>query len=303
MPKAQFSTRALNKDITLNFGLVNIPINLFTGTVSQAGVTKHEYLPVTRTEKVMDDDISSPTYGQEIDKEVVEDHPVGRGLTDKVTGELLTEDEKAAVIKKIETEDGPVWVEDHEVEQLFTLEADTLKVKTFQPQHLFHTGQYVPKSLMFIEPVQTGTGKKKGYNQATLKLFGTLLKAMREEGVVAVGELTTRGVPKPVILTPDGALWQVWHTDAIREQRELPEVNLVDAEVKMMGSLIDAMKSTEPLDLSDTRSELIQNFADEKAAAGDFDKSSDTYVKAPPAEASVDLMAMLAASVEAAKAS
>lgn len=282
MPKAGPSTRALNKDITLSFGLVNIPVNIFSGTVSDAGVTRHEYLPVVN------------------DQGVTEDHPVGRGSIDKVTGELLTPDQKAEVVKKIDTEYGPVWVEDGEIEALFTLEADTLKVKTFQPQHLFYQGHYVPERQMFIEPIQTGTGKKKGYNASTLKLFHTLLEAMRADGVVAIGELTTRGVPKPVVLTPDGVLWQVWHTDSLREQRELPEAETNPAEVAMMGNLIAAMKSTDVLDLSDERSALIQNFADEKAANGDFSKPVDTYAPAPAKESN-DLLSMLAASVEAAK--
>lgn len=284
MPKAKPSARALNKDVTLTFGLVSIPINIFSGTVSDAGITRHEYLPVTEGDKTVD-------------------HPVGRGQIDKVTGELLTPEQRDQVVKKVETEYGPVYVEDSEIEKLFTLEPDTFKVKTFQPQHLFHQGNYLPKTVMQIEPTQTGTGKKKGYNQATLKLFHTLLKAMRDEGVVAVGELTTRGTPKPVVLTPDGLLWQVWHTDSVREQRELPEADLVDAEVKMMGSLIEAMKTTEVQDLSDVRSELIQNFANEKAEAGDFDKVADTYAGPQAAEPSADLLSMLQASIDAAKAS
>ena len=284
MPKAAPSSRALNKGVTLNFGLISIPLDIYSGTVSDAGVTRHEYLPV---------DKGDGTF---------EDHPVGRGQIDKVTGDLLTPEQRGQIVKKIETEYGPVYVEDSEIEKLFTLEPDTLKVLTFQPQHLFHQGNYLPKTVMQVEPAKTGTGKKKAVNPINLKVFGTLLKAMREEGVIAVGELTTRGVPKPVILTPDGLLWQVWHTDAVREQRVMPEVDLVDAEVQGMGLLIQAMKTTEVRDLSDTRSELIQNFADEKAAAGDFAKPVDTYQPAAPAEASPDLLAMLAASVEAAKA-
>lgn len=283
MPKAKPSQRALNKDVTLSFGLVNIPINLFTGTVSDHGISRHEYLPV------------------EEDGQIV-DHPVGRGPIDKVTGALLTEEEKTKVVKKITTEYGPVFVEDSEIEKLFTLEPDTLKIKTFQPQHLFTQGNYLPKTVMQIEPTKT-SGKNKGYSAAGLKLFGTLLKAMREEGVVALGELTTRGTPKPVVLTPDGLLWQVWHTDAVREQRELPEVDLVEAEVKMMGSLINAMKSTDVQDLSDVRSDLIQNFANEKAEAGDFSVPADTYAGPKAVEPDNDLLAMLQASVDAAKAS
>lgn len=304
MPKASASNRS-SGHVTLSFGLVNIPVTLFAGTVSAHGVERHEYLPlpvlkdgVPVTKTVTNDD------GTTEDVPVYEDHLVGRGNINKSTGELLTEDEKPRVQKKVETEHGPVYVEDHEIEKLFTLEPDSFKVKEFEPQHLFHSGQhYIPKSIMHIEPSKTGSGAKKTYMPMATKLLSTLLKGMREEGVIAVGELTTRGVPKPAILTADGTLWLVYHTDAIREGRTLPEVDLVDAEVQMMRGLIGALTKDEPADLSDTRSELIQNFANEKAEAGDFGKTADTYTTAAPVEASLDLMAMLQASVEQAKAS
>lgn len=286
MPKAKPSTRSSGQ-VTLSFGLVNIPLALYSGTDKASGVERHEYLVVET----------------EVDGEkVIENHLIGRGNIDKTTGELLTEDEKPLVQKKVETEYGPVYVEDHEIEQLFTLEPDTLKVLEFEPQHLFHQGNYVPRDRMFVEPQKAGTGSKKAPMPIAVKLLGTLLKGMREEGTIAVCELTTRGTPKPCILTPDGVLWLVYPTNAVREQRELPEADLVDAEVNMMRGLIATMTKTEVADLTDYRSELIQNFANEKAENGDFGKTDDTYVATAPAAPQVDLMAMLAASVEQAKA-
>lgn len=277
MPKSAPSGRS-SGNITLSFGLVNIPITLYAGTVSSHGLERHEYVPAT--------DGSG-------------DHLVGRGLTDKVTGELLTIEQTLEKVKKIETDYGPVVVDDAEIETLFTLEPDTFKVKEFQPEHLFRQGNYVPKGLMFVEPSKSGSGAKKAYMPVALKLLGTLLKGMREEGVVAVGEVTTRGVPKPAVLTADGALWLVHHTDALREQRELPEFATVDAEVAMMRSLIGTMLSTEVTDLTDERSALVQTFANEKAERGEFGAPDpDTYKAAAPAEPQFDLAAMLQASID-----
>lgn len=285
MPKAAPSTRASNH-ITLSFGMFSAPVSIYTGTVSDHGFSRHEYLPVT-----------DPATGETVD------HPVGRGQIDKTTGELLGPDKVAQVQRKIDTEYGPVFVEDDEIEKLFTIDADTLKIIEFQPQHLFSPqGNYVPKTLAFLEPTKVGSGKKKGPSSAAVKLLHTLYKAMREEGVVAVGELTTRGVPKPVVITPDGKVWHVWHTDALREQRDLPEFDVIPAEVTMTRTFIQALTTTDPVDLTDKRSELIQNFADEKAAAGDFSKPADTYVAPAAEEPSIDFAAMMQASIEAAKA-
>lgn len=277
MPKSNPSGRS-SGNVNLSFGVVNIPTTLYSGTVSDHGVRRNEYVVTPEG-----------------------DHPVGRGQIDKVTGELL--EPGAEVVKKIQTEYGPVYVEDHEIEKLFQLSPDSLVVKEFEPQHHFHAGHFVPKGLMFIEPRKTGTGKKKGPDPIATKIMATLLKAMKAQNAMAVCELTTRGVPKPCILMPDGRLWLIYHTDATREQRELPEVEVNDAEAEMMGTLVKTLWNEDPLDFTDERSALIQGFADEKAAAGEFDKPEEsTTTSAPAPAATPDLMALLSASVEAAKA-
>ena len=278
MSKASPSGRS-SGEVNVSFGVINIPGTLYSGTVSEHGIKRNEYVPV----------------------EGEEDHPVGRGAIDKVTGELLPPGTQ--VVKKIQTEYGPVYVEDSEVEKLFSLNPNSLIVKEFEPQHNFHAGHFVPKGLMFLEPRKVGSGAKKGPDPIATKIIATLLKAMKANNAMAVCELTTRGVPKPAILMPDGRLWLVFHTDATREQRPLPETTVVDAEVEMMGTLLKAMWQDQPLDFTDERSALIQGFADEKAAAGDFGKPDETALPAASAPvATPDLMAMLAASVESAKA-
>jgi non-homologous end joining protein Ku len=278
MPKANPSTRS-SGNVNLSFGLVNIPTTLYSGTVSDHGVKRNEFVPV----------------------EDGEDHPVGRGQVDKVTGELL--ERGTQIVKKIQTEYGPVYVEDHEIEELFSLMPDTLVVKEFEPQHFFHQGHFVPSGLMYVEPRKTGTGSKKGPDPVASKLIAVLFQAMKTQNAMAVCELTTRGKPKPCVLTPDGRLWLIHHTDATREQRELPEVDTNPAEVEMMGTLIKTMWAEEPLDFVDTRSALIQDFADKKAREGDFGKPEESAGREVAAAPAVpDLLAMLQASVDDAKA-
>lgn len=277
MPKASPSGRA-SGNVSLSFGVIQIPTTLYGGTVADHGVKRKEYVVTDKG-----------------------DHSVGRGVIDKETGELL--EPGTEVVKKIQTEYGPVYVEDGEIEKLFQLAPDTLVIKEFEPQLHFHAGHFVPNGLLYVEPRKTGTGAKKGPDPIASKVLVTLLKAMKAQNAMAVCELTTRGVPKPAILMPDGRLWLVFHSDATREQRPLPEVETVEAEVAMMGSLVQALWQDEALDFTDERSALIQAFADEKAAAGDFGKPDpETVVSAPAAPAAPDLMALLAASVETAKA-
>lgn len=275
--KAQPSGRSLNK-VNLSFNLINIPTTLYTGTVSDHGIKRKEFVVTDEGES-----------------------PVGRGSINKDTGELL--EPGAQIVKKIDTEYGPVFVEDHEIEALFTLQPDTLIIKEFEPQHNFHQGHFVPSSLLYVEPRKGESGKAKGKpDPVATKLMATLFKAMREQNAMAVCELTTRGKPKPCVLMPDGRLWLVYHTDAVREQREFPEAEVVDAEVAMMGTLIKTVWEDQPLDFTDERTALIQAFADEKANAGDFGKPEEGERVVAAAPAAMDLTALLAASVEAAKA-
>lgn len=299
------SSRALD-DITLTCQLLTIPCRLYSGTDKAAGVNRHEYLEVpvlddqgNQVKKVLDDGTEVPVF---------ENHAIGRAPYDKDnpdSNEVLSAEDRGKVQRKVETEYGPVYVEDHEIETLFTLDRKTLKINEFQPQHIFHQGNYVPRDVVHLEPARVGgSGKnKKDFQPFAVKLLATLFEGMRKEGVVAIGELTTRGVPKPVIITPDGKVWVLYHTNEVREQREFPEVETTDAEVGMVRSLIDQMKSTEVADLTDFRSDLINNFAAEKAAAGDFGRSEDTHVEAAPAAPTMDLTALLQASLDAAKAS
>lgn len=288
MPKSAPSTRSTNH-VTFVHGMITAPLSLYSGTNKTSGVERHQYI----SEPVLDE---ATGQQKEVDgKPVFRDVSVGRGLTNKETGELLPPG--AQVQSKVETEYGPVYVEDHEIERLFTLEANELRVIAFQPISLMARGEYVPKDILHVEPAKVA--KKR--SERVDKLVTTLFEAMRAEGVMAVCELTTRGTPKPCVLMPDGRLWLIYNTEATREQREWPEVTTNEAEITMMRQLIGMATETEPLDVADTRAPLIQAFAEEKAAAGDFGKSSDTSTVVEVKEPETDLMAMLAASVEAAK--
>lgn len=281
MPKSPPSGRAY-KHSSLSCGLVNIPVTVYSGTVSDHGISRNQFTTVTNADGS------------------TEDHPVGNMSYDKLTGDPVPHSE---IIKKINTEYGPVYVEDNEIEKLFDVQPDSLEVKEFQPQHLFHQGHYVPKSLYFIEPAKVaGKGGKKVPSPANNKALVTFLKAMREEGAIAVCEFTTRGNPQPAILLPDGSLWVVYHTDALREARPLPEIEISEGEVAMARQLLQILWSDQPKDLTDERSALIQNFADEKARAGDFGKPEADAEVEKPEETNTDFMALMAASVEAAKA-
>lgn len=299
MSKQPPSSRAYEHAV-FTFGLVTIPVSVYSGT-APASIKRNMFTDVPvldengnqKMQKVEHED------GSTEEVPVVESHPIGYGAVDKITNEPVSRDQ---VIKKVATEYGHVFVDDHELEGLFDITPKSIVVKEFQPQSLFFQGHYVPRALYFIEASKTTQGKKKIENKAAQTSLALVLKAMKEENALAVVEFTVRGVPKPAILMPTGALWIVYHTNELREQRPLPEIELDEAVVAQGRMLLKTQWGDQPLDLTDRRTELIQQYADDKARAGDFGRSEEVEVAPAQEAASTDLAALLAASVAQAKA-
>lgn len=306
MPKQPASTRAY-EHASLSFGMIDIPLSIYNGVVSDHGIKRGMFTTAPVMEVVDGEEVQKKVKVEKEDgsfeeRPVFEDHPVGYGNIDKVTEALVPPGQ--GVIKKVRTEYGDVFVEDHEIERLFEILPKTIMVKEFQPQHLFYQGHYVPKSLYFVEVAKTKIGSRKVENTRAQTNFGVILAAMKANNLMAVVEFTTRGVPKPAVLLPNGTLWIVYHTDELREQRPLPEIEVPSEVAKAAyDQYIKPYYGESPLDLTDKRTALIQEFADEKAKAGEFGKAEEPEVIAAPQSADgPDLMSMLAASVEAAKA-
>jgi non-homologous end joining protein Ku len=226
-------------------------------------------------------------------------NPVGNQNYDKVSGAVVTRDD---IVKKIATEHGPVYVEDHEIEDLFHLEPNSLVIKGYNPQHMLYGGDYVAKSALTVEAAKKKVGSKKVDNATGQVVLSGLLTAMAEEGVVAICELTTRGVPKPAALLPDGTLWLLAYTDEVREPRPRPEVEVPEAVVDQLRAFVQPSVSTEAFDLTDRRTASIQEFADAKALAGDFgEPDAPEIIEAREAlSGTTDLVALLGASLQAA---
>lgn len=272
MTRSPASTRAYEK-ATLTCGLLSVPISVFTATANDVGIKRNQF--------------------------TAEGHPVGNAAIDKITNEMI---DRADIVKKIATEKGPVFVEDYEIEALLDVSPKSIVIKGFQPRTLLGTA-YVTKSPYFIEVTPTTVGKKKVENKAGQQALAVILAAMAEEDAIALVEFTTRGVPKPAVLLPDGSMWCVYFDSELREQRPMPEVELSEQLLEQGRAFVKMLWNDEPEELTDERSARIQELADSKAAAGNFEPSDDEPAVAEDVtpDEPVDLMALLSASVEAAK--
>lgn len=271
MTKAAPSGKTYEKT-TFSCGLFSVPVDVYSATANDAGV-KHKWF-------------------------TTDNHEVGLITVDKATDKPYPRDQ---IQTKIATEHGFVYVEDHEIEALFSILPHTITVQSIQPRGLLDT-TYIRRTPFFVQPGKIAAGKKKVENATAAKVLTLLFQMLRDKDAVAFVEFVARGVPKPAVLLPDGSLWLLYFEEELREQRPITEAPVAPQEVAMFAQLVQALWRDEPEDLSDHRSAAIQALADEKAAAGDFAKPEEPALAAVPDAAPDDFMALLQASVAAVQA-
>lgn len=277
MARANASTRS--EKITLSLGVLNIEIGLFGTTVNDHGIQRKMFVEVP---------------GEE-------DHEVGYLTVDKVTGDPVTRDQ---TVKKVATEYGFVYVEPAEEEALFNLEPRTLAIKSVHPLNHWRSGKLVTKRTWEIEAAPKAVGKKKVPNKTGQITLRALLETLEDKDAFAFGELTTRGIPKPVVLLPSGALHEVYYEEELREHRP-PVLLTAEDEAKckafypVISQMLDSAWSDDGVEPTDVRTALIQQFADDKAKAGDFERPAEVPVREAEVVDDTDaLLAALTASIQ-----
>jgi non-homologous end joining protein Ku len=211
---------------------------------------------------------------------------VGRSPIRKDTGEVI---DSADVIRKAKATNG-AWVTltDDEVAEATSLVRGVGTIEAFIP--VKHLDRYLAEGQMQVRP-KTEKGKP---NPAATKAYALLLKAMRSRKVVALVKVALRGPARYGLLNSEGVFTLVYTADAIREHRPMEAVEVSKAELEMAASLIDAVGVDTPL-LLDTNAPAVQAYVDTKATG----KAPEVITTPSP---TVDIMAAISASIDAAKA-
>lgn len=250
--------------ITLSAGMLAIPLAVYTGTETTA-VTRREFLD------------GNP------------DIPVGRVSVRRDTNEPV---DVAAVTRMAQADDG-TWVvlDDHEIATATAGLSGDCDVVGFIP--VTDAGQYLTDGLYQVRPKNGKRG-----NAAATAAFGLLLAGMNERKVHALVHVTMRGVPRYALLTTDGDLLPIVTADGIRQARDLPDTQPTKAEVDMACALIDAIGIDTPVVVDDSAPK-VRAYVNDKAATGGVNQTGVSPAATPTV---VDLAALLAASIDAAKA-
>ena len=259
-------TRA-TASVTLAWGLVNIPLSVFSGTEgATAAVARHEY--------------------------TADGAPVGRRPCDKETGRALSSDE---VVKKAAATDGTlVELTDDEVAAITSGPRGTAEIEAFVPLASLADGTYVVEGWSQARAAKLKTRGRSQDNPAACKAFELLRRTMAAEGVAALVKVAFRSAARYAAVLPDGRLALLAWARQVRPALAFPDVDVSDAELEMARRLLDTVGVSTPV-LMDTAGEELQRYVDEKAAGG---------VEGPPETEEIapvlDLTAALAASLDAA---
>jgi DNA end-binding protein Ku len=254
---------------SISFGLVNVPVKLYSA-VHHQGLSFHQFQEGTNA-RVRNKRVSEKTGKEVAYEDIVKGYEITKGKYVMVEPEELADFAPRAT-RTIDIE-------------------DFVSLEDIDP--IYYDSTY------YLAP-EKSDGAKKAY--------GLLLKAMEDQGKVAIGRLVMRTKQYLAAIRPlDGALavsTMLFHDevvsvsdiDEIPTGRSAPKV--APAEVKMATQIIESLsRDWDPSRYEDTYRVQVLDFLKKKAAG------EEIVVEDEPEEESnvVDLMAALEASLEAAK--
>lgn len=244
---------------TLVWGLVTIPLSIYTGT---------EKTKVERKEFVIDTDVS-----------------VGRSPIRKDTGEVI---DVNVVQRRAQSTDGVfVPLGDDEIAAA-TQPKGQANIVTFIPAKFLD--RYLTENQAQVRP----RSEKGKVDPNVAKAFALLLSTMKKMRVAAIVKLAVRGPARYAILTSEGDLRYIYTADAIREPRPVETDFNFDANEKAMASTLvsNIGIALDPPVLTDDTAAAIQQYVDAKAAGIPQPEQAEPV-------SSGDLLSALSASVAA----
>lgn len=249
--------------LTLSFGVINIPVSVYTGT-EETRVARKEFL-----------------FGSEATIEV------GRSPIRKDNGEVIHQSD---VVRMAQAENG-AWValSDEEIAQC-TMPRGVAEFVSFVPNR--QVGKYLVEDVKQIRPKR----EKGKPNYAAERAFGLLLTAMKEAKVVALVKLAMRGPARFGLLDSEGNLFLVYTADAVRKPIEFAHSAYSEAELNLAKMLIETVGIGAPT-ITDDTAPAVQAFVNAKAVG--VEAPAPVVHDVDP---SANLLDSLMASIEAAKA-
>jgi DNA end-binding protein Ku len=246
---------------TISFGMVSIPVKLYTATDSQ--------------------DVSFRQL------HAADNSPIRLVKRCATDGKDLEADE---IVKGFEyAKEHFVLIDDEDLEKLPIPSKHTIELTAFVKAEEIDPVYY--EKSYYVEPEELGR-----------KPFALLMKALESKELTAVAKIAIRTKERLCALRPGAGglvLETLFYADEIREpESEMPEMKVSEAEMKVAYALIDLLQeSFDPPKYKDEYRDALMQIIEAKLEGHEFVAPEAPAAASP----SVDLMAALKASVEAAK--
>lgn len=260
MPRATWSG-------AISFGLVNIPIKLYTATSRQT--VRFNQIDVRSGSRIRQKRVSEADGSEVSPEDIAKGYELASGRY-----VIVSEDELAAL--------------DPEASR-------TIDLVEFVDQ-------------ASIDPIHYDASYYLAPDQATVKPYALLLRAMTDSGKVGIARFVMRGKEYLCAIRPQGdklVLNTMLYADEIRGADEITEldgledVELSSKEVAMASQLIESLDADfDPSEFHDTYREKVLDLIERKASGEESVVETPSPVEA---ETVIDLMAALEASVAEAK--
>jgi DNA end-binding protein Ku len=249
---------------TLSWGMVTIPLSVYTGT---------EETRVVRKEFIID--------GKGAQAHLVE---VGRSPIRKDTGEVI---DSAEVGRYAQAANGEWVLWTDEEGAACTSPKGLAELISFVSEKSL--GAYLAENQMQVRP-KTSKGKA---DPAAAHAFSLLSTIMTKNKVVALVKVALRGPARYGLLAADGTFTTIRTADAIRQSLPVELSKHSKDELLLAQALVDAVGIDTPV-LTDDTAPVVQEAVNAKSSG-----KPAPVPEAPPVQ--IDLMAALQASVAASK--
>lgn len=245
---------------TISFGLVTVPVKLFSANQPSAGISFNMVHAKCGTRL-------KQQYWCPKDEEVVDRNDIVKGYEFSKGQYVLFNPDELKALEEVSRE--------------------TIEITEFVPADQ-------------VDPVYYEKAYYLGPDKGGDRAYRLLGEAMRQTGVVALGKYAARGKQYLVMLRPkdDGIiLEQLYYADEVRSFSEVPlgEGKVKDAEVKLAVQLIEQTRSGEfrPQDYKDEVKERVQELIQRKVEGEEIVAAAE-----PEPEAKIiDIMDALKASL------
>lgn len=259
MPNASAPSRGGDK-ITINFGLVSIPIHIYNGVDEEATrIVRNQFTPKGNR-------VSQRTFDSE-------------------TGEEYT---RAELIMKYTPSTGvPVELSDDEITAALGVANGESELVGVYPAS--EMGKYATSGPAQVRPQtqKVGTKTVRPFDKA----FALFVGALHDANSFALVKYVSRGKPKLLAIAPDGrAMFLHWDNE-VRAQAPLPVVEVSDKERAMASQLLKTLAKKVAPKMENESVEAVRTYAETKATGATMPVYKEKVATGD------DLMAMLEASL------